>query len=88
MRIELLVLRGLSHGWVRAVLPVPGLASLGAHMALFEPSSHRRSPHVGKEVAVATLGPQGECWKPWPVGWGEGGEEKGCILHLEPSSSP
>lgn len=31
-------------GGSRAALPIPGLASLGAHMALFEPSSHRRSP--------------------------------------------
>lgn len=41
-----------------------------------------------KEVAVATLGSQGECWKPWLVGEGKEGREKGCILHLEPYSSP
>ena len=43
---------------------------------------------MGKEVAAVTLGPQGECWKPWPVGGGREGREKGCILCLEPCSSP
>ena len=51
-------------------------------------TSSPEEPCVGKEVDVATLGPQGECWKPWPVGGGRAGREKGCILRLEPCSSP